>query len=224
MGFLTDSQNLVNKNIERGRTSQIRSLSSGYSTALDANMRERKLYDPYAKTGLNALGMYADASGVNGQEGHDRAVENFRAGPGYEWQVDQATDAVARKASALGALGSGNTMAAVTDRASHLADQEYDDYLGRLNGLGQMGFAATQAQGQTLSDRADLWRGRGQDFANVHRDSTHMRVNTQQRTGELQADALKGGMLAGQQAAANRWGMGMSLLNMGAGLAGRIFG
>lgn len=222
MGYLHDGQSLLDKNIENGRKFQLRSLTSGYSQALDANTRERKLYDPYAQTGLAAFNQYADASGVNGQEGYDRAEGSFRASPGYEWQVDQATDAVARKASALGALGSGNTMTAITDRASNLADLEYDDYLGRLDNLGKMGFAATGAQADVLSDRADLWTGRGRDLASVHRDATHLRVNTKQHTIDQAAEALKGGMLAGQQAAANRWGLGMNLLNLGAGFAGKF--
>lgn len=220
MGFLTDSQSLINKIIRDGESRSLKSLGAGYSQALGTNTREFDLYRPYADTGLKALGQYSDATGLNGQEGHDRAVANFRAGPGYDWQVDQATDAVARKASALGALGSGNTMAAITDRASSLADLEYDDYLDRLNGTVQLGYNATGQQAGVLSDRAGLQAQRGRDRTDVIQSATGLRANTQQNTGNRQVEALHGGMMAGQNAAANRWNFGMQGLKTLAGLAG----
>jgi hypothetical protein len=224
MDDLGKSQNEIDRRLLNGRKASIDTLSGGYTAARKLNDKAIAQFDPYATTGLKAFDQYADATGVNGQEGYDRAEGNFRASPGYDWQVDRATDAVARKASSLGALGSGNTMTAITDRASHLADQEYDDYLTRLDGIGKMGFAADTAQAGLYQTRADMRTRLGQDKSNVIQNFANMSTNTFQNTAMARAEALKGGMLAGQNAAANRWGAGMSLLSTLAGFAGSSTG
>lgn len=209
-----------NSRIKAGRTSSLKALDSGYKGARQDYTRASERYQPYADTGLKALSGLSDATGVNGQEGHDRAVAAFRAGPGYDWQVDQATDAVARKASSLGVLGSGNTMAAITDRASHLADQEYDDYLDRLSGLTELGYSATGAQAGIDQDMGNLNAQKGRDKADVYGTYTGMAVNSRADTADRIASARTGGFMAGQNAAANRWNAGMSLAQLAAGFAG----
>lgn len=212
-----------NARIKSGQKSSLAALDTGYRGARQDLTRALGRYQPYADTGLSALGQYSDATGLNGQEGYDRAVGSFRASPGYDWQVEQATDAVARKASALGALGSGNTMAAITDRASNLADQEYDDYLDRLSGLTELGYTATGAQAGIDQDMANLNAQKGRDKTGVYSNFTGMAVNSRADTADRIASARLGGMMAGQNAAANRWNMGMSLANLGAGFAGNIW-
>jgi hypothetical protein len=217
---LQGTQDKINNAIAGGKKASLGALRSGYRDAKGDYRNAIDLLNPYAETGGKAFQSYADASGVNGQEGHDRAVANFRAGPGYQWQVDQATDAVARKSSALGALGSGNTMVAIQDRANNLADQEYDDHLGRLDNIGKTGFAATSAQAGLTKSLGDLGYNFGQNKAAVHGDATRMGVSTTANTGSQIAGSMKGGMLAGQTAAANRFGAGMSLASLGASLLG----
>lgn len=220
MEYLNGAQSEMDLRIKNDRNYSLRTLDSGYKNARDNKTKEFYLYQPYADTGLSAFNQYADASGVNGQAGYDKAADNFRASPGYQWQVDQATDAVARKASSLGALGSGNTMTAITDRASNLADQEYDDYLGRLDNINKQGFAATGAQAGVLSDRANLFAQQGRDKSDVNQNFTGMSLNTKQNTTSQYLQALHGGMMAGQNAAANRWNFGMSALNGAASFIG----
>jgi hypothetical protein len=220
MDYLGRAQNDIDKRLSQGQNKSITSIGQGYHDALDANNKEFALYEPYKTTGLAALSGYTDAIGMNGEAGHDRAVESFRTSPGYEKQVEQATDAVARKASSLGVLGSGNTMAAITDRASDLADQEWDDHLDRLNGVVSLGYDATGRQAGVLSDRAGLYTQKGRDKADVYRGFTSMDVNSWQTTSGAIAEALHGGMMAGQNAAANRWNAGMSLAQLAAGFAG----
>ena len=104
-------------------------LGTQYTGAIDR-------LDPYNQAGLKGLGMYQNSLGLNGASGNADAVAAFQASPGYQWQVDQATDAAARKASATGALGSGNTMAAIATLGSNLANQEYGGWQNRLSALG----------------------------------------------------------------------------------------
>lgn len=222
--YLQDQQKALDERIKQGQTDALSSLGKGYDAARTSYGDAAGLYDPYRTTGLDAWNQYADATGVNGQGGYDRSVGNFRASPGYEWQRDQGTDAVARKASALGALGSGNTMTAITDYSSRLADQEYGNYLSRLKGVSDVGYAATGAQAGLTKGIGDLYGQQGLAEAGVHGDNTRLGVNAQQNTTGGIANAVQGGMMAGQNAAANRWGMGMSLASLAAGLAGNAMG
>ena len=105
------------------------------------------MFDQYTQQGTAANQAYGDAVGLNGQEGYDRAVTNFRTNPGYDFAVDQATEAAKRNASSLGMLGSGNTMIGIADRAQGMADQQFQQYLDNLfrsSGQGQSA-ATTQA-------------------------------------------------------------------------------
>ncbi|MBA1156932.1 hypothetical protein [Microvirga mediterraneensis] len=218
--YLNDLQTTLDGRIKGGEQRSIEALTNGYKDAFQKNSEAFALYEPYRTQGIAALGQYSDAIGMNGAEGSDRATAAFRASPGYEWQVGQATDAVARKAGAIGALGSGNTMAAISDRAGHMADAEYDDYLDRLNGVVGLGYDATGRQAGITQDRGNLFVQKGRDKAGVYQHASDLGASTMQSTGMATADALQGGMMAGQNAAANRWGMGMSILNLGANLAG----
>ena len=85
-----------------------------------------------AKYGRGTDG-YMDALGVNGPEGNARAREAFVAGPGYDFQVDEAVNR-AQRAGARFSPG-GNEMDAVTRVASGLAGQEWGNHLNRLGGL-----------------------------------------------------------------------------------------
>jgi hypothetical protein len=159
-----DARNDVTGNFDKS----LSALGSGFDAARGSYGDAIQLYEPYRTTGLAALGNYADATGVNGQGGYDKATASFRASPGYQYTVDQASDQVARKASALGVLGSGNTMAAITDRAGHLADQEYGSYLDRLSGLSTLGYNATGAQAGLTKGLGDLSATQGTQTAGLY--------------------------------------------------------
>src|SRR5690349_7175999 len=73
--------------LRQGRTD----LNTQYNGAIDR-------LNPWATAGTKALGTYQDSLGLNGQQGYDNTVAAYRASPGYQYQVDQASDAVARKA------------------------------------------------------------------------------------------------------------------------------
>jgi hypothetical protein len=84
---------------------------------------------------------YMDALGVNGAEGNARAVAQFHEAPGYRYQVDQATDQVARNANRYGA--GGNEIAAVSDRAGNMANQAWQAHLANLGGFVNPELSAT---------------------------------------------------------------------------------
>jgi hypothetical protein len=212
-------------------------LGTGYQTARDDYGRASEMYSPYAQTGLAGFNMYADANGLNGAGGNANATAAFHASPGYQWNVDQATDALARKASSLGTLGGGNTMAAISDRAGNMANQEYTSWLGRLQGIGQTGYNAMGAQAGIARGQGDLASGYGQDLARygsgygsdvasiygnnaarragAYGTTTALGVNTLTDLGKLNAQNTNSGMLAGQQASNNSLAAAMKAAEIG---------
>lgn len=93
---------------------------------------------------------YGDATGANGASGFDRAQANFRADPGYGFQLDQGLQALQRTHAAAGNLASGNADADTLKYSQGLADQSYGNYVQRLApylGLAGQG-ATTAATGQ----------------------------------------------------------------------------
>lgn len=144
------------------RTGEERALGymdQGMAGARPQYDRAISLFDDYTQQGSAANRAYGDAIGLGGQEGYDRAVENFRTGPGYQFAVDQATEAALRAASRTGNIASGNTAIAIADRAQNLADQEYQRYLDNLFRAGGQGLEAAGAQSGTLTNLGNLLYG-----------------------------------------------------------------
>lgn len=94
---------------------------------------------PYSQAGLGGLGALQNALGLNGQEGYDQAVGAFRAGPGYQFAVDEGMRATRAAHSAQGLNNSGAVLKALQARGQGLADQEFGTYYNRLAGLTSMG-------------------------------------------------------------------------------------
>jgi hypothetical protein len=116
------------------------------------------LYDPYAQTGAQANGMYANALGLNGAGGSDAARTAFRSGPGYDFQVDEAMRGAERAASAGGMLASGNLMADMLARGQNLANQGYGGWMDRLSSQAGQGMQAAQGKAGTLTNLANLYQ------------------------------------------------------------------
>jgi hypothetical protein len=115
----------ANKYLDTGLSNELPNLNSAISA-----------YTPLSNLGAKygaGTNLYMDSLGVNGAGGNANAVGAFQASPGYAWNRDQAIEATARNANRFGA--GGNELAAVTDRASNLANQEYGNWQNRLAGL-----------------------------------------------------------------------------------------
>lgn len=111
-------------------------------------------FEPYRQGGLTAYNTQLGALGLGGQGGYDAAVSAFRASPGYDFRMDQGTQAIDRSAAARGALGSGATLKALTQYGQGLADQEWDQWQNRLGGLSGMGMQAAGQQGSLREAQA----------------------------------------------------------------------
>lgn len=217
--------------VDQGQDASLDELSRGFGDARNEYSAASDLYTPYATTGLNAFNLYADATGVNGADGVTRARAAFTDSPGYTKMVDDATDATARKFSALGALGSGNTVQAVTDRASDLADRSYQEYLGNLDNVAKTGYSATGAQAGLTKGIGDLYAQESSAKSGVDQSSAASRVGIDAGTaGNLASTyttdgnniagyTYKAGM-ADQDASKNLWNAVLGIGNVGASILG----
>jgi hypothetical protein len=137
-------------------------------------------YQPYADTSLKANSSYADALGLNGADGNARTTAAFQAGPGYEFAMDQGLQQLERRASARGALGGGGLTADSIGYAQGLANQEYGNYLDRLQGL--------QTQGVGIAgNQAGIATGQGAAAYDTYGNRAN--IGWQAETGKGQADA-----------------------------------
>lgn len=102
--------------------------------------------------------MYSNALGFNGADGVQAAQDAFQAGPGYQFARDQGLDAVMRKASAMGRVGSGNTSMDLVNYATGLADQTYNSWLDRVGGYMDNLGGATGGVNAALGGLTD-WAG-----------------------------------------------------------------
>lgn len=195
----------------QGANTAARSLSEGRDAGLGYLGRGIGHLSPYAQSGERANGMYENALGLRGAAGSDAARDAFRAGPGYDWRVSQATEAAARKASSLGVGGSGNTLSALATLGGHLADQEYGGWLDRLLGLGQRGQSAALGMAGLAGQQANMAYGAGQGIADVYRgwgrDAAQLQTGLGSQIGGWQ-DAL------GRNRNASWMGRGAALAGM----------
>lgn len=125
-------------------------------------------YQPFeALIGQNQKGAdaYADATGVNGTEGTQRALDAFRSTPGVQFSIDQGTKAGLRAASAGGMIASGNTLTALQDRAQNTADTKYGDYVSRLAPYLSGSLSAAQGGATVLTGQGQLENQAGQSKA-----------------------------------------------------------
>lgn len=221
--------------IDAAEPLSLAALTGGYGQARDQFTRAESYYDPFVQAGRTGLSGYMDAVGVNGPTGNTQAVANFRASPGYEYMRNQATDAVARQGSALGILGSGNTMAAISDRAGNMADQEWDDHLGQLRGLADMGMQATGAQAGIRQGLGGLYAQEGRDVSSIYGDNAARRAGIHTGTaaltsgtlgdlGRIQYQATDQAAQAGQKVKENIFGAVMGGLSLGSNLLGSWMG
>ena len=104
-------------------------------------------FAPYEASGANALSAYDFNLGLGERpEGY----AGFQSTPGYQFQLDEGMRALEGSAAAGGNVRSGATMKAAMGFGQGLANQDYGNYMNRLQGqvgMGQASAAQTAAAG-----------------------------------------------------------------------------
>ena len=145
---------------------------------------------------------------MNGPEGNTRATSAFQAGPGYRYAVDQSLDGIARSAAARGADVGGNTLAALSDRAGNMANQEYGSWLDRLNSYVSPELAATSGVAGAEAGKAPVYINDANQRVGLENN-----ITTGMNSQETQAANAE---MAGSK---NLWGLGLGLAQLGVGAA-----
>ena len=196
-------------------------LSSGVNSAVGTVQGSNSNFQPYATSGTAATGALSNALGLNGAEGNAAATSAFQAAPGYQYSVNQATDAATRAAAAAGMGASGNTLQAVTTLGQNLANQGYQTYLSNLQNAAGQGLTASSgiSSNNQAAGTAQLTGGT---------TGAQLDQSTGSNLGTL--DAAQGQGLAGIQTglgsslSGNFTGLGQNISNNDLGIAGAVAG
>lgn len=123
----------------------------------------QELYKPYRESGYGALGMLGEGVGEDVAQ-YQFDPSKVQQDPGYQFRVDAANKALARRQAATGNFGGGRAVREISGLNQGLASQEFSNAYGRdlqtfltnqglrtermnqLMGIAQMGAGAT---GQT---------------------------------------------------------------------------
>lgn len=197
---------------QQNQTAGTAVLRGGQDSAIGALDAAKGAYSPLAAKYGAGTNLYLDSLGVNGAGGNTRATDAFHAGPGYDWSVSQALDGVNRGAVAAGGAPgglSGNTLAALSDRAGHMADQEYGGWQNRLAGLISPEMTATAGVAGAEAAKAPIYTGTASNIANLGTNTANSIAgqNTQSANAQLAGSG-------------NLWGLGLNLAKLGTGFLG----
>lgn len=133
--------------------------------------------------------------------------EGYQASPGYQYQVDQATNAANRAAAAGGMLGSPEEQSYLAKDITGLANQDYYNYMNQalgqygtglqgatnLYGLGLQGQQGLYNQGLNLLEQGTKYGyGASQDYANMLANNLASMGNLQYAGGANQNMARSG--------------------------------
>lgn len=165
-----------------------------------------------AQTGATT---YADATGVNGAVGYDRAKANFQTNPGYQFQFDQGLQALDRGAASRGMVTSGNLLQAEQQYGTNLANQSYNQYVQNLLPyLNQSTQAATGLSG--------TYQNLGNQMATLYGNQANTAYQTQAGVGNANAAAEMNKYNVGSNIFGALMG-GANLLSGGLGSMGGLF-
>ncbi len=195
--------------LQQNQASGTTALQGGQDNSIAALTNAGGMYSPLASKYGAATNLGLDALGVNGAAGNSRAVGAFQAGPGYQYAVDQSLDGINRHAAAGGGPApGGNTLAALSDRAGNMANQEYGSWVDRLNGYVSPELAATGGAAGYEAAKAPVYQGTANSIANLGTNTTNGITN--QNTQSANAEMAGSG---------NLWGLGLNLAKLGVGAA-----
>ena len=154
------------KDLANAKGAATQALTNGYNGAMGNYNTAQGMYDPYRQQGQQASNMYGNALGLNGTDAQKSFGANYAASdPFREQNADFANNALMRQYNAKG-MGNSGTSALATQRASlERGSTDYNNYLNRLQGVGQQGFQATGAQAGLEQGKGDLTYGYGQQQA-----------------------------------------------------------
>lgn len=152
---------------------------------------------------------YGNALGLNGPSGSTAAQMAFQANPGYNFQLNQGTNAVLANQAKTGQLASGATDIALNNYAQGQANQGWNQYVSNLQPY-------LNQENQAASGIGGLYSGLGNQLSSLYQNQGNMNYGADASIGNANANAAMGNLTGSQ----NLWGFGMGAANLGAKLFG----
>lgn len=176
--------------LRQNQTDGTNVLNTGQTNSLASLDKAGGYYAPLSQKYGAGTDLYLDSLGVNGADGNARATGAFQAGPGYQYAVDQSLDQTRRAAARDGGLTGGNTLAALSDRAGNMADQEYGNWQTRLGGLISPELQAAGGQAGAATNQAGVYQNTANSIAGLGTNTTNgvANQNTQAANAEMAAN------------------------------------
>ncbi len=199
--------------INKGKTQGRQDINKGMAKGAVPLNQASAGFAPFQQNGVLGSNALTSGLGLNGQAGYDATVGAFHNGPGFQFALDQANQNVLRNQAQTGALNSGNTLTALSDRAQGLQNQEYGSWLDRLQGLSGQGLQGAAGQAQALSNLSNLFQTGYENKANIATGAASNLANIYGQQGQNLASA-------NNTANTNAWGAILGLGNAGAQLGG----
>lgn len=188
-------------------------IDSGTAAGLDYYSRGLGALGGLSATATGGYNQYANTLGINGAEAQRNSYDAFQNSPGYQDSVNRGLDAVQGRFASMGLNGSGNAMTALSDYAQGRQNEEFGRYQDRLSGFGNQAIGLGGQQ-------AGIFQGIG----NLYQQGGLAKAGIQQQMGQQAAQTIGQGMMAGQNAAANRMNFGMQLGSLAANALGSAAG
>jgi hypothetical protein len=145
----------ANNALNQGYQQQRRDLQSGFDEGRGYGERylsqANEYMQPYATQGRQASDLYGNLNGVNGADAARTAWQGFQAPPGFQEASDYGARQTQNSAAARGSMYNGNTLSALYNQASGARYGAQNDWLQRLNGIGQQGYAASSGMADRTS-------------------------------------------------------------------------
>ena len=144
-------------------------------TAVDAQQKavadQAALSAPYRQLGESAIPQYQQLLGLTPGADKNSIMQTLQNLPGYEFTKTQGLEATKAQAAAMGLGLSGNTLKALDEYGSGLANQTYGQRVNELAGAVGQGQAAAAGQaanvGQAASNVGNIAIGQGTNMANI---------------------------------------------------------
>ncbi len=159
--------------------------NAAYGAASDLANKDVARFSPYLSTGLNAEDQLSQLYGLGalspmGPDGgygtlhgngtpeaaaeQTAALGRFRTSPGYQFRLQEGTNALDRSGAARGMLLSGAQEKGISDYGQNTGSAEFGNYIGQLNtlaggGLSAAGGASSAANQAMLPGIQDRFNG-----------------------------------------------------------------
>jgi hypothetical protein len=142
----------------RSRTDSTAALDQGFKQAKPLYDQAAGVYDPFMQTEIDANKAYGNALGLYGADAARGAYEGYASNPGFMAAAERGLKKTKWGTNARGMADSGAGYAALADAGLSY----YDDYLGRLKGVGM---GATAGKSNALQAGGNLRYKYGADRA-----------------------------------------------------------